>query len=91
MGGYKRLLETTFKSLIAAVKDDIPDGVLAVVYDKNFMEASGYAATMAEITGEKVYLVEHYVAGTWRMPQHLNTPPLPPPWAWLSETTMIGL
>lgn len=35
-------------------------GGLAVVYDKNLMEASGYAATLAEIMKEKVWLVEYY-------------------------------
>jgi hypothetical protein len=32
------------------------------VFDKNPMEASGYAAAMSEIMKEKVYLVEFYVS-----------------------------
>lgn len=35
-------------------------GGLAVVYDKNLMEASGYAATLAEVMKEKIWLVEFY-------------------------------
>lgn len=35
-------------------------GGLAVVCDKNMMEASGYAATLAEVMKEKVWLVEFY-------------------------------
>ncbi len=35
-------------------------GGLAVVYDKNLMEASGYAASLAEVMKEKVWLVEFY-------------------------------
>lgn len=49
-GGYKRLIGTTFSDLIEnpmdgkagpSAKDEIPGGVLAVVYDKNKQEASG--------------------------------------------------
>ncbi|HKK88050.1 MAG TPA: hypothetical protein VJ917_04315, partial [Saprospiraceae bacterium] len=32
-------------------------GVLAVLFDKNYMEASGYASALAEITGEEVHLI----------------------------------
>ena len=35
-------------------------GSLAVVYDKNSMETSGYAAAMADIFGEAVFLVPFY-------------------------------
>lgn len=38
----------------------LPKGSIAVLYDKNPMEASGYAATIAEVFKEKVYLVEFY-------------------------------
>lgn len=49
-GGYKRLIGTTFSDLIEhpmdgkdgpSAKEEIPGGVLAVVYDKNKQEASG--------------------------------------------------
>ena len=58
MGGYRRLLECSFLPL--ANSRDLPEGSLAVVYDKNYMEASGYAAALAEITGEEVFLVSFF-------------------------------
>ena len=36
-------------------------GVLAVVYDKNHMECGAYAATIADATGETVYLAEFFL------------------------------
>ena len=33
------------------------DGCLAVLYDKNPIETSGYASAMADVMGEKVLLV----------------------------------
>ena len=54
-GGYRRYVRDT---MVPAVKKRRrPKGVLAVLYDKNPMEASGYAAAMAEEFGEPVYLV----------------------------------
>ena len=38
----------------------LPEGRLAVIYDKNPMEASGYAATMADVFQEEVLYVEFY-------------------------------
>jgi hypothetical protein len=38
----------------------LPEGSIAVLFDKNPMEASGYAATIADVFKEKVYLVEFY-------------------------------
>lgn len=58
MGGYKTLLENTFIPLIN--KKRLPQGKLAVVYDKNYMEASGYASVLAELTNEEVLLVSFY-------------------------------
>ena len=58
LGGYQFLLE---KSFIPLLKDKkLPKGSLAVFYDKNYMEASGYAAALAELTKEKVYLVPFF-------------------------------
>lgn len=51
-GGYRRLVEST---ILSAIPRD--GGVLAVLFDKNEMEASGYAASLASATGETVYLV----------------------------------
>lgn len=61
--GYRTLLE---KSVMPALRSNtfnghpLPEGKLAVLYDKNKMEASGYAATLADLTGESVYLVPCY-------------------------------
>lgn len=33
---------------------------LAVIYDKNKMEASGYAAVLADVMKEEVHLTEYY-------------------------------
>lgn len=60
-GGYKMLIEQTFKPLVddyASRGKLIADGGLAVIYDKNDMEASGYAAAMADAFDENVWLVE---------------------------------
>jgi hypothetical protein len=53
-GGYRQLLERTFLPRLKSRK--VPDGELAVVFDKNEMEASGYAATLADLTNERVHL-----------------------------------
>ncbi|KAG5457478.1 MAG: hypothetical protein BJ554DRAFT_2495, partial [Olpidium bornovanus] len=57
-GGYRVVLESAFKSSLERADPSLGD--LAVVYDKNGMEASGYAAAMAEVTKERVWLVEYY-------------------------------
>ncbi|KAF9086713.1 hypothetical protein BGX23_008632 [Mortierella sp. AD031] len=57
-GGYRIVLESAFKDMIDTADRSL--GGLAVVCDKNMMEASGYAATLAEVTKEKVWLVEYY-------------------------------
>ena len=59
MGGYRRLLEESFLPLINTKR--LPKGKLAVIYDKNYTETSGYAAVLAELTGEEVYLVSSYL------------------------------
>ena len=56
--GYRQLIEHSF--LPQLKKRRVPAGALAVVYDKNFMEASGYAATLADVTNESVFLIPHY-------------------------------
>ena len=57
-GGYRTLIDLTFRELIRARRP--PPGELAVLYDKNPMEASGYAAAMADIAGKPVWLVPFY-------------------------------
>lgn len=54
-GGYHTLITECFKA--ALEKSQKIEGALAVIYDKNHMEASGYAATMADVFDEEVFLV----------------------------------
>lgn len=60
--GYKALIEHSFLPQLKKRKR-LPQGDLAVIYDKNYMECSGYAATLADLTGESVYLVPHFHNG----------------------------
>lgn len=60
-GGYRILIEQAFASLLAGRRGGV-EGDLAVVYDKNEMEASGYAAAMADRFGERVWLVAFHDA-----------------------------
>lgn len=60
--GYKFLLENAFLPALKK-KKKLPKGSLAVIYDKNYMETSGYAQTLADLTGEDVYLVPHFNNG----------------------------
>jgi hypothetical protein len=60
MGGYRTLIERTFLPAIKKRKRRLPKGTLAVIYDKNPMEASAYAHVLAELTGEKVYYASYY-------------------------------
>jgi hypothetical protein len=55
LGGYRKLLERSFLPLLR--RRALPKGRLAVLWDKNEMETTGYAAAMAELTGEDVLLV----------------------------------
>jgi hypothetical protein len=55
--GYHILAKNTIRPLVEAATED---GVLAVVYDKNPMEASGYAAVIASEFKENVYLTTFY-------------------------------
>tara|TARA_R110002072_G_scaffold64203_2_gene159320 strand:+ start:163605 stop:165041 length:1437 start_codon:yes stop_codon:yes gene_type:complete len=56
--GYKYLIENSFIPMLK--KKRLPNGALAVIYDKNYMETSGYASTIADLTGEDVYLVPFF-------------------------------
>ncbi|GJJ75529.1 hypothetical protein EMPS_07887 [Entomortierella parvispora] len=57
-GGYRLVLESAFKDMIETADHSL--GGLAVVCDKNMMEASGYASTLTDVMKEKVWLVEFY-------------------------------
>ena len=54
-GGYRTLLERTFLPMLR--RRALPRGELAVLWDKNWMEVSGYAAVLADLTDEPVHLV----------------------------------
>ena len=53
-GGYRTLMETAFVPLLA--KRGLPKGGLAVLYDKNSTEVHGYAAALADLTNEPVWV-----------------------------------
>jgi hypothetical protein len=55
-GGYRRLIEQTFKPMVDAYEEE---GALAVIYDKNPMENIGYAATVADVFEEDVFLAKY--------------------------------
>ncbi len=57
-GGYRTLMERTIKPLMKGKR--VPQGELAVIYDKNPMEASGYARAMADVFSEPVHYVSYY-------------------------------
>lgn len=61
-GGFKRLLSHCFLPLLKRRK--APKGALAVIYDKNYMAASGYAAAMADLCSEDVFLAPFTKDGT---------------------------
>lgn len=58
-GGYRFLIERSFKPYVRQRRQTVKGG-LAVVYDKNPMEASGYAAVMADVFQEPVHFVSFY-------------------------------
>lgn len=57
-GGYLKFTEHSFKNALKGKR--LIKGVLAVIYDKNYVEASGYAAAMADAFNEEVHLVPCY-------------------------------
>eukprot|EP00166_Cyanidium_caldarium_P004019 ctg_4066.g445 len=56
-GGYRLLLQRALLSRLQSGDEPVVPGKLAVLFDKNPMEASGYAACLAELTDEEVLLV----------------------------------
>jgi hypothetical protein len=61
--GYRSLLEKSFMPHLLANSyngNQLPQGKLAVLYDKNRMEASGYAAVLADLADETVFLTPCY-------------------------------
>ncbi|EMR10820.1 hypothetical protein PNEG_00967 [Pneumocystis murina B123] len=57
-GGYHTVLSTAFQSSLSHSDPEL--GGLAVIYDKNEMEATGYATVMADLTHESVWMAEFY-------------------------------
>ena len=58
-GGYRLLMERTIRPFLMARKRGI-QGHLAVIYDKNPMENSGYAQSMADLFNEPVFYASFY-------------------------------
>lgn len=62
-GAYRLLIERTFKPLLQKRKvSGRSQGRLGVIYDKNYMEASGYAAVIADVMEEEVLLIPYYTS-----------------------------
>lgn len=60
-GGYRRLVERTFLPYVKKrTGGHRVDGRLAVIYDKNPMETTGYAAVIADVFDEEVLLITDY-------------------------------
>jgi hypothetical protein len=60
-GSYRLLLERTFLPVIKKRgSTSTANGRLAVIYDKNYMETSGYAAVIADLMDEDVLLVPYF-------------------------------
>ncbi len=62
-GSYRLMIERTFKPYLKNLRHKIKGG-LAVVYDKNPMETSGYAKVIADVMKESVYFVPFYKGDT---------------------------
>ncbi len=58
MGGYRRLIENSFLPFVKEKRTI--QGHYAVIYDKNEMEATGYAKTLSGLVKEDVYLVPFF-------------------------------
>jgi hypothetical protein len=60
-GSYRLLVERTFKPYIKNKKGNAKvEGQLAVLYDKNHMEASGYAHIIADVFKEDCFLIPYF-------------------------------
>ena len=58
-GSYRLMVERTFKPSLKNLRNKIKGG-LAVLYDKNPMEVSGYAEVIADVMQEPVHYVSFY-------------------------------
>ncbi len=60
-GSYRLLVERTFKPLLKSKKGaGTVKGKLGLIYDKNYMETSGYAAVIADVFKEEVLLIPYF-------------------------------
>jgi len=60
-GSYRLLIERTFKPFLKPRPGRTKlEGALAVFYDKNRMETTGYASVISDVFNEKVYLVSYF-------------------------------
>ncbi len=62
-GSYRLLIEKTFKPYLKNLRLKVKGG-LAVLYDKNHMESSGYAEVIADVMKEPVYFVPCFQSDT---------------------------
>ncbi len=58
-GNYRWLIEKTFKPFLEKKRSSVKGG-LAVIYDKNPVETSGYASVIADVFDEPVYFATFY-------------------------------
>ncbi|MDX1684071.1 MAG: hypothetical protein R3275_02485 [Saprospiraceae bacterium] len=69
-GSYIRLIEESFLPMISK-RGKVKNAVVAVLYDKNYMETSGYAEVLANCLDEDVFLVPFY-DGEWDQHARFN-------------------
>ncbi len=58
-GAYRLMVERTFKPNLKNLRNKIKGGI-AVIYDKNPMEVSGYAEVIADVMDEPVYYTSFF-------------------------------
>ncbi|KAJ6641885.1 hypothetical protein Bhyg_06830, partial [Pseudolycoriella hygida] len=58
-GGYRLVIESAFENQLSKADPNL--GGLAMICDKNMMESSGYAAVLADVAKEKVWLCEWFM------------------------------
>ena len=60
-GSYRLLIERTFKPMLKPKKGVVSiKGKLGLIYDKNMMETSGYAAIIADVFDEEVIYIPYF-------------------------------
>jgi hypothetical protein len=60
-GSYRLLIERTFKPMLKRKKGVVSiKGKLGLIYDKNMMETSGYAAIIADVFDEEVIYIPYF-------------------------------